>query len=103
MTKEDKQLKKEFFMGGHINPKCQSAMFCKPHNELKPVTYDLEKIWNWINKYYVSKSWVEKELIGEDEKRDYGCRAIQTCGENIEKVSRNWFRKQMRNKLKEKE
>jgi hypothetical protein len=79
MIKEDKQLENKFY-------KIISKAF---------VPADL---WNWINKYYVSKKWVEKELIGEGVD-GYG-------GNNKEEynkcLNRNEFRQEQRNKLKEK-
>jgi len=92
MTKEDKQLKKEFW---------------KEFPDLMACDYEEAKddVWNWINKHYVSKKWVEKELIGEDEKHELLSTLCPSCKSPIvfHEPFMNLYKNELRNKLKEKE
>jgi hypothetical protein len=98
MTKEDKQLKKEFDKEFLDIKRLDCGRLTTYKKEFKKELNLPDKLWNWINKYYVSKKWVEKELIGEGVD-GYG-------GNNKEEynkcLNRNEFRQEQRNKLKEK-
>ena len=85
MTKEDKQLKKDY--------KKEIDIVYDANWE----TLDTEHLWNWINKHYVSKDLVEKEL-----KEEEYCPSCQELGEENYHGFCGECKEIFRNKLKEK-